>query len=88
MKHMSTRGEKGSPCERIYLRGLGHSFAEYFDFEVAEGGVERYGLFASEIGREFDETGRTNQIITMMFRQAVVETEGKRLNRFVGSKHL
>lgn len=88
MKHMSTRGEKGSPCERIYLRGLGHSFAEYLDFEVAEGGVERYGLFASEIGREFDETGRTNQIITMMFRQAVVETEGKRLNRFVGSKHL
>lgn len=51
MKHMRVdTGGKGTPVSGIYLRCLGHSFAEHLDFEVAERGVERYGLFASGIG--------------------------------------
>ena len=41
-------GETIPPAKKqIYLRSFGHSFAEYFDFEVTEGSVEGYGLFAS-----------------------------------------
>lgn len=38
------QGEDGTHSQQKYLRCLGHSFTEYFDFEVTEVGMEGDGL--------------------------------------------
>lgn len=43
-------GERGE--EKAYLCSFGHTLAKYLDFEVAHGGMERYGHCACSIASD------------------------------------